>query len=639
MPPLTSTFLADFESFYTACQQAEKGLEGIEQESLATAKQIDTMVGRFRGDKVVAEADAMIKAVEKIGGATRLTDQELAKLQATAAAAAQKLTAAGATVPESMQKYADSITSAGSAMTGLVSLAKNFAASFGIAFSAQAVVGFAKNILASADALVTLSDKTGMTIEEVQQLEYIAGQTGTTVDQLTGAVSKLQANLGDKNAQAAIKDLGINFEQLRAAQPYQQLEQIAAAIEKVQDPADRARVAVQLFGEGGIAILPTLTAKFQELGDEAPKSTEATIRALAGAGDALERAAANATTWATNVIGNVVQVGEKFGWLKTIIALGPGGGALFTQMSQETQAAAAAAVAATPKVTSLGAALRNSAAEAAMLAKAEREAATAAKAAAAEREKIATAFGQLKLVTDGYATVIAAMNPKVVEQGLAFLKAGANISTVAAAYELTTVQAAALQAKFVDLTTGLNNVTVGLDTLVGKLPGAITNLGALGEGAMKGLAAARAQYEADVQAMLKAADDANAQIAKGFDLSAAATEHADTAAKHYALTLQQLSSSQLEATASMHEWDAAANRMSGAHGAFWSAAEIASQQEEMARKAREAAGKAKVREAFGTEVWGRGGSTSTVTINVQTAQDRDIANQIVTSMRHEGIRL
>ena len=52
MPPLTSTFLADFESFYTACQSAEKGLEGIEQESLATAKQIDNMVGGSAGTRL-----------------------------------------------------------------------------------------------------------------------------------------------------------------------------------------------------------------------------------------------------------------------------------------------------------------------------------------------------------------------------------------------------------------------------------------------------------------------------------------------------------------------------------------------------------------------------------------------------------
>ena len=121
-------------------------------------------------------------------------------------------------------------------MSGLVPLARNLAASFGIAFSAQAVVGFTKTILASADALVTLSEKTGLSIEQVQQLQYIAAQSGTEVDSLTGAVSKLQANLGDDKVRYAIKDLGLSFEQLRHAQPYQQLELIATAMGQVEDP-------------------------------------------------------------------------------------------------------------------------------------------------------------------------------------------------------------------------------------------------------------------------------------------------------------------------------------------------------------------------------------------------------------------
>ena len=179
-------------------------------------------------------------------------------------------------------------------------------------------------------------------------------------------------------------------------------------------------MAVQLFGEGGIAILPALTAKFQELGAEAPKATDATIRALAGTGAALDRAAANATTWATNVVGNMVQVGERWGWLRTIMAAGtPGGGGEFLRMTLDTRLAAEAAAAAATPVKALGTALGDSAADARAAAAAEREADAAARSSA-------EATAELNAIRQGSAAILASMSDATIAQVEADLELGAS---------------------------------------------------------------------------------------------------------------------------------------------------------------------------------------------------------------------
>jgi hypothetical protein len=158
----------------------------------------------------------------------------------------------------------------------------------GGAFAVAAIQNFVGDIMAMADEIVKTSEKTGLLIEEVQQLSYIADQSGNSLGQVTGAMSNMQQALsgGNKGIVGAVKELGLSFTELRTLSPYESFERIAAAIAKVPNPADQSRLAVAAFGKTGAEILPTLIADFEALGNAAPKMSENTVRALEEAGDA-----------------------------------------------------------------------------------------------------------------------------------------------------------------------------------------------------------------------------------------------------------------------------------------------------------------------------------------------------------------
>src|SRR5687767_8548535 len=79
------------------------------------------------------------------------------------------------------------------------------------ALSVSAVIGFGKSLLDAADATVKLSDKTGIAIEPLQRLKYIAEQSGNSIDEVSKAVTQMQDRLagGDKSAVKALDTLGL----------------------------------------------------------------------------------------------------------------------------------------------------------------------------------------------------------------------------------------------------------------------------------------------------------------------------------------------------------------------------------------------------------------------------------------------
>lgn len=191
---------------------------------------------------------------------------------------------------------------------------KSLAAGFGIVFSVQAVVGFGKELLRMGDELVRVADRTGLTTTEVQRLSYVAGQSGNTIDELTGAIGQMQNRLasGDKSAVQAVKELGIHFETLVKASPADQLGMIATAIAKIPDPATRTAIAMDLFGKTGTAILPTLTSQFEALAAAAPIMSDATVKALDTAGDALGTFGLGIKVFAAEAIVKLLEAGKAF---------------------------------------------------------------------------------------------------------------------------------------------------------------------------------------------------------------------------------------------------------------------------------------------------------------------------------------
>jgi hypothetical protein len=141
------------------------------------------------------------------------------------------------------------------------------------AFTVTAVVTAAKEVIDFTGRLSDLSAKTGISVRELQRLDYAGQQVGASLDQTTMAVSQLQNRLagGDKSALAALNQLGISLDSFRKLDPGAQFEEIATAIAKVPDPAERTHLAMTLLGKAGATSLPLLLSNLKATGDEAER--------------------------------------------------------------------------------------------------------------------------------------------------------------------------------------------------------------------------------------------------------------------------------------------------------------------------------------------------------------------------------
>jgi hypothetical protein len=138
------------------------------------------------------------------------------------------------------------------------------AALAGVAAFAAAANNIAKGLIQLEDRVEKLGNQAfqlGISFEFVQVLEESARRSGTSVDALRTATTKLQTTLvdagsGGEKAIAAFRGLGLSVEELQAQNPDQQFRSIATAIATIEDPAQRTAAATKLFGEAGVQLLP-----------------------------------------------------------------------------------------------------------------------------------------------------------------------------------------------------------------------------------------------------------------------------------------------------------------------------------------------------------------------------------------------
>ncbi len=142
------------------------------------------------------------------------------------------------------------------------------------------IVGAAFQFQATGDELAKMSQRTGVSVEALSELRHAAGQSDLAFEDLgksvtimqqllDGALSGNQANI-DKLAK-----LGLTAEQLGSMTPDQQLEAFADRLAAIDDPAERAARAIEMFGEDGRKMLPMLAG-----GAEGIQDLRAEARAL-----------------------------------------------------------------------------------------------------------------------------------------------------------------------------------------------------------------------------------------------------------------------------------------------------------------------------------------------------------------------
>jgi hypothetical protein len=432
---ITGSFLADFASFTTACTNAEVSLKGFEGSSAKVETQLNRMTDSLSGVKIVQQATIAAQAVETIGGVSRLTEAELARVGATATEAAAKLRALGQDVPAGIQKIADAAKDASASTSkwgSALSTASGFLGAFGIQASLSGVVSFTKSVFDSASAIHDMAERLGISSEAVQGFKFAAEQAGSSMDAVGSAVTKMNKNLaeGDKSTIAALKSAGLEFQTVRAMKPEEAFLAIADAIAKMPDPMEQSDVTLKLFGKSAAELLPAIKEGFRGAAEGAQKMSNDTVDALEKAQDAWDKLGHSVTIVSGTIIAgaidathNVTSSWKDFGiFISNVATMGWGAATALAAMNDQVQ---------TPvdfvgPLESLAGHIHQT--------KEEAEAAEQA------YKKWAEATGDLAHVGDGWAGTLDTIDGNVVEAIRYYLAAGVAQDKLATAYGLTAAQ-------------------------------------------------------------------------------------------------------------------------------------------------------------------------------------------------------
>lgn len=135
---------------------------------------------------------------------------------------------------------------------------------------------FASIITESTDKIAKLQEasvRLGVGVPELQRLQYAAEQSGIGIETLNKGLGFLERNIsnatrGNKKIVETLGELNLVVGDLKKLGVDQQYSLIAKAIQEITDPADQARIAMTLFGRGGIAQLSLLKRDVGLLTDE-----------------------------------------------------------------------------------------------------------------------------------------------------------------------------------------------------------------------------------------------------------------------------------------------------------------------------------------------------------------------------------
>lgn len=164
-----------------------------------------------------------------------------------------------------------------------------------------ALKAFIEPAFESLDRLGDLSNRLGVATDKLAAMQYAAKLSGIEQESLTTSVGRFlntlsDASNGTKSAVSAFKALGLNARQLKTLELDQQFALLADAFKAIENPADRVRMAMDLFGKSGAEMLQLLNGgagQLIETLDEARRlgiaPTNAEVARIQSANDALDR--------------------------------------------------------------------------------------------------------------------------------------------------------------------------------------------------------------------------------------------------------------------------------------------------------------------------------------------------------------
>ena len=124
---------------------------------------------------------------------------------------------------------------------------------------------FSSKLLEVGDRLDKVAIQTGLTVEQLQALQFASSQSGVATETFNSSMNKFNRILGEAldgipKAQESYKSLGISIrkEDGTVKNSATLLLEVADAFKDIEDPAIKAKKATDLFGRAGIDLIPML---------------------------------------------------------------------------------------------------------------------------------------------------------------------------------------------------------------------------------------------------------------------------------------------------------------------------------------------------------------------------------------------
>jgi len=152
-------------------------------------------------------------------------------------------------------------------------------AGLGAAVSIGGISAFVKQSIDAADSMSKLSQKSGVAVESLVELNYAASLSDVSTEGLATGLRKLSQNMaeaakGSKEQAAAFAAVGVNVQNLDGSLKGadEVLKELATRFSNFKDGPEKAALAIELFGKQGAELIPLLNggaAGLSEMADEA----------------------------------------------------------------------------------------------------------------------------------------------------------------------------------------------------------------------------------------------------------------------------------------------------------------------------------------------------------------------------------
>jgi len=167
----------------------------------------------------------------------------------------------------------------------------------------------AKAFSSMGDQVAKMAKRTGLSVETLSELRFVASQTGTEFESLENGFRRMQRSIYDagrglSTAKDALADLGLTYKDLEGLSPEEQFKKLADSLGQISDPTKKAAIAMTLFGRTGTNLLPMFAQ-----GSKGIEALQQKARALGLTMSGEDAKAAEDFTDAMDALWKVVKMG------------------------------------------------------------------------------------------------------------------------------------------------------------------------------------------------------------------------------------------------------------------------------------------------------------------------------------------